>query len=201
MKANNKIQPFDNLLANYIVQEDKEVLSVAGQSEAETIFNKKFETKLSVDKVKTLLSALQENLSKDTLGSLVTNALVSESPSESELQQKTGLTPSLIDAIKLDMVFTNSIPVKSLVKLIKTLNLSIEKVQEAINNTFDKLSVESKLFLTVPTNALPSFRKGTSRHDLALDYKKMKSDESYLYQNKESLEKYTNRLIELYKEN
>ena len=82
----------------------------------------------------------------------------------------------------------------------KLLNVSIEKAQAAIETTFEKLSAESKMFLTVPVNAQPSFRKGASSNAVGFDLIRLKSDESYLYQNKEALDKYTKRLDELYSE-
>ena len=84
--------------------------------------------------------------------------------------------------------------------MLKLLNISIEKAKASIDTTFDKLSAESKMFLSVPVNAQPSFRKGASNNTVSFDFKRLKSDESYLYQNKDALDKYTKRLSELYTE-
>ena len=116
------------------------------------------------------------------------------------VQIATGLTSSLLEDIKADMVFTNSVPVRSLVKLLKLLNVTLDKAQVAIDTTFEKLSVESKMFLTLPVKAQPSFRKTSSSNTSGINLMCLKSDESYLYQNKEALEKYTKRLGELFNE-
>jgi hypothetical protein len=199
MTAKNK-NPFDRFLLNYFILEDNRITLGFSENEAEVIFNKQYEAKLSSYKIELMLDALKNELSKDTLGTLIAKSIQEKQIKELELLQKTGLTPSLIEAVKTDMIFTNSIPVKSLVKLVKALSLSINSVKEAINTTFDKLSVENKLFLSTPQNVQPSFRRGITHQDIAFDYKNLKSDESYLYQNKEALDMYTSRLTELYNE-
>lgn len=201
MKQDKNIKPFDNLLMAYITKESqKSVVSISADKEAEIVFGKQFSDALPKEKAKVLLSSLAQSLSKDTLGSLVQKALETNNASVVELQSKTGLTPSLLEAIKTDMVFTNSIPVKSLIRLLKLLNVTIEKAQAAIDTTFNKLSAESKMFLSISINAQPAFRKGMSRGEFGFDFKRVKTDESYLYQNKEALDKYTKRLTELYNE-
>lgn len=197
MKANNNTKPFDSLFINHLLPVVK-TLTPIDEAESKIALDKNFEHKLSTEKTENMLSSLYKDLSKDTLGSIISKAIVSQNVSELELGQKTGLTPSLVTAIKNDMVFTNSIPVRSLARLVKALNISIHIIEDALKVTFDKLSQESKLFFSVPTNIQPSFRTGSSDH-LTVDRTK-KPDESYLYQNKEALDKYTNRLIELHKE-
>lgn len=201
MKQNNNTTPFDNLLMAYIAKEShNSFVSGSTDKEAEIVFAKQFDAMMPKAKVNALLSSLTESLSKDTLGSLVQHALLENNTNVDELRGNTGLTPSLLEDIKADMVFTNSIPVRSLVKLLKLLNVSREKAKAAIGTTFEKLSAESKMFLAVPVNVQPSFRKGVSANASGFDMTRLKSDESYLYQNKEALDKYTKRLYELYDE-
>lgn len=201
MKPNKNRTPFDNLLMAYITKESQHsFVSASADKEAEIVFSKQFNVLMPQEKANALLSSLAQSLSKDTLGSLVQKALSNSNTSVADLQSNTGLTPSLLEDIKTDMVFTNSVPVRSLVKLLKLLNVSIEKAQAAIDITFEKLSAESKMFLTVPVNAQPAFRKGASNNAAGFDLMRLKSDESYLYQNKEALDKYTKRLGELYTE-
>jgi len=201
MKSNKNRTPFDNLLMAYIIKESlNSFVSSSSDKEPEIVFSKQFNVVMPQDKVNSLLSSLAQSLSKDTLGSLIQKALSNSNTSAADLQSNTGLTPSLLEDIKSDMVFTNSVPVRSLVKLLKLLNVSIEKAQTAIDATFEKLSAESKMFLTVPVNAQPAFRKGVSNNTSGFDLMRLKSDESYLYQNKEALDKYTKRLGELYTE-
>lgn len=201
MKQSNKIPPFDNLLLAYITSQNQEnLVSGSSDKEASIVFSKKYDVVLRKQKVDTMLAELTKSLSKDSLGVLVQRGLEATTTPVTEIQSVTGLTPSLLEDIKQDMVFTNSVPVRSLVKLMKFLNISLDKAQAAIQTTFEKLSAESKMFLSIPAKAQPSFRKGMTHGDASFDFKRLRSDESYLYQNKEALDKYTNRLAEIYQE-
>ncbi len=113
--------------------------------------------------------------------------------------EKTGMPVSLQQSILEDMVFPNSIPIKSLVRLLKYLNIPVKKAIQSIEKTYQILTTEKKMFNSVPGEILPSFRHGQYSGD---DYGLYNAPEakisSYLYQNKEALEKYINRLEELY---
>jgi len=201
MKQDNKTGPFDNLLLAFLSSESQgNFVSDNLDKEAEIVFAKQYSVTLPQEKVNSLISSLSDSLSKDTLGALIQKALASSNANALELQANSGLTPSLLEDIKTDMIFTNSIPVKSLAKLLKLLNISLEKARTAIDTTFERLSAESRMFLTVPAKAQPSFRKSSTNLSGGVDLSRLKSDESYLYQNKEALEKYTKRLAELYEE-
>lgn len=192
---------FEKLLLALITRADQgEFAFESTDKEAEIVFSRTSATEMSSEKKKVLLDTLAEHLSQNTLGSLVTHALVASNIPAQELQVNTGLTPSLLEAIKGDLVFTNSIPVKSLTKLLKLLKINLESAMSGIETTFNKLTVESKMFLTVPEKIRPAFRKGSLYKDMTEDLKKIKSDESYLWQNKDALGKYTTRLKELYQQ-
>lgn len=196
-KDNNK--PFDSLMQAYL-SNGTGTVSDRSDNEAEIVFNKEFAAVLPEDKVNKLIGTLSQSLSKQTLGSLIQDAIKTSSVSPEDLLTSSGLTGSTLEDIKADMVFANSIPVKSLIKLLKLLNVSLENAKAAIDVTFERLSAESKMFLTVPVKAQPAFRRGAANTGGGFDIMKLKSDESYLYQNKEALDKYTKRLSELYQE-
>ncbi|MCO5950526.1 hypothetical protein [Mucilaginibacter flavidus] len=200
MKTNEKILPFENLLSAYITNDHSQSMDVTIEQESGYIFSVPVTVSLSDHKVDRLLASLQKSLSKETLGALVTTSLGKAQTSPEEIYKLTGLTTSVLDAIKDDLAFTNSIPVKSLVKLLKYLSIPLAEVKKAIDQTFEKLISENKMFLAMPVSAQPYFRKGVKRGDLGTELLHLKADESYLYQNKEALEKYTNRLSELYNE-
>jgi hypothetical protein len=201
MKQDNKTGPFDNLLLAFLSSESHgNFVSDNLDKEADIVFAKQYSVTLPQEKVNNLISSLSDSLSKDTLGALIQKALASSNANVLELQTNSGLSPSLLEDIKADMIFTNSIPVKSLAKLLKLLNISLEKARTAIDTTFERLSAESRMFMTVPAKVQPSFRKGSTNLSGGVDLSRLKSDESYLYQNKEALDKYTKRLAELYEE-
>ena len=201
MKQQHNIFPFDNLLLAYILRQDADSFVAANtDKEAEQVLNARYDTVMAQEKVDRLLSSLMQALAKESLGTLVQKGLSEKTVSIEHLQSSTGLTSSLIEDIKSDMVFTNSIPVRSLTKLLKILGIPFQKALAAIQTTFEKLNTENQMFLSIPVKAQPAFRKGIVHGDSSFDVKRLRSDESYLYQNKEALDKYTGRLEQLYNE-
>jgi len=198
MKKDSRLLPFENILSGYFTGRNPQTLNGLGEIEAKYIFDQPLTVAMPQLRVDQMIEALTKELSKESLGLLISNSLEAQAIEVLSLQEKTGLTPSLVDAIKKDLVFTNSVPVKSLAKLLKLLNLSMESALAAIQVTFDKLQTESRSFSSLPVNIQPSFRKGAVRPELGKDLSHLKSDESYLYQNEEALAKYTGRLKELY---
>lgn len=198
MKANNHLLPFENMLTGYFTGKNAQSLNTFIEQESKLIFEQEITVSMADDRLEMMIAGLTAELSKESLGILVTRALESQEVDSQLLQGKTGLTPSLVEAIKKDLVFTNSVPVKSLVKLLKMLNLGMDAALGAIHVTFDKLQTESKSLASTPLSFQPSFRKGIVRTEIGKDFSHLKSDESYLYQNEEALNKYTDRLKELY---
>lgn len=200
MKQTEKILPFEHLIGAYIVSDYAQSGASTADREAAQVFSAKLEVSMPTDRVQNLLNALGNAISKATLGSLVTASLADKQVADEVIHEKTGLTPSILDSIKQDMAFTNSIPVKSLVKLLKFLAIPFDQIISGMEQTFDKLNVESRMLLAVPASARPSFRKGVQRGDLGAELLHLKADESYLYQNKEAMDKYVKRFTELYEE-
>jgi|GEM_PF-2020818 len=201
MKGHTHKQPFNDLLSSFIIDENELSTTEANlEKEAEIVFSKSATVSLSAEMAELQISKLTEALTKQTLGTLIDQALATNAAPLPNLQQTTGLTPSLLESIKNDMVFTNSIPVKSLVKLLKLLQVPLERAKAAIAVTFEKLQTESRMFTSMPSNIQPAFKKGVTPGNHQNDFKHLKPDESYLYQNQEALDKYTQRLSELYQQ-
>lgn len=200
MKTRNESLPFESFLKAYIIKTDLSSDSTMSEQEQDLAFSEPVDEKtaLSVDKVTVLIRDVAKVLSRETLGMVISGALTGRTLEENLLQQQTGLTHSMVEAISQDTVYTNSVPIKSLVKLLKMLGVTIDRALAAIDATFDKLLTESKLSQAMPAFVQPSFRKGMKRGDGANDFPHSNMDESYLYQNKEALDKYTHRLVELY---
>jgi len=200
MKQENKyIKPFEDLLRAYAISGQMDA-TINNDREAELVFSRQYEAEIPKEKVKALLAGLATSLSKDTLGSLITGSLKTAGLQEDQVLASTGLTTSLLDDIRNDMVFTNSIPVRSLLKLLKLLQISLDKANAAMLATFDKLCAENKMFLTMQPKMQPVFRRGKAGREGSVNVKRFRTDESYLYQNKEALDIYTSRLAELYNE-
>jgi hypothetical protein len=201
-EKNNNIQPFDSILSAYINKADKD-LSTSSQldKEFELVFSGDYAQQLSDEKANLLIDKAYSELSKDTLGTVITTGILTHHIEDKALISETGLSISLLDDIKHDRIFSNSIPVRSLMRLIKLLGINLSNALEAIDRTFDRLITENQLQLSLPVKAQPAFRKSsTTRNDYGFDVHRYKSDEGYLFQNREALEKYKKRLEELYNE-
>ena len=196
----NNIDFFDNLLFAYLSDESNEhVLEKNINKEMKIVFGKKYKDKLSKAKLNKLISSLTNVLSKDTLGSIVQENITATNFTFEEIHHATGMSASLLENIKEDLIFANSIPIRSLAKLLKLLNIPLKKAISAINLTFEKLIVENKMLSTFPVNVQPIFRR--SIEDVHSDLNtEIKSNASHLYQNKESLQQYIERLSELFDE-
>lgn len=199
MKNENELLPFERMLTAYLSGKGQKMTNLKEDAEASFVFQQNVENTMSADKALKMLDALAMELSKESLGTIIEQAATQKQLADTMLQEKTGLTPSLLEAIKGDLVFTNSVPVKSLVKLLKVLGLEVENALSAIKVTFDKLQIESQMMMMSNSNFQPSFRKGMMRGELSKDLSGIKSDESFLYQNEEALNNYTTRLTELYR--
>lgn len=200
MKLENRnIRPFEDLLRAFMISGRIDA-TINNDREAELVFSRPYEGTLSGEKVEALLSGVASSLARDTLGSLITSSLKEAGLGDEAVQSSTGLTPSLLDNIRNDMVFTNSIPVRSLVRLLKLLRISLDKANAAILTTFDKLSTENRMFLSMQPKTQPVFRRSKAGREGTGDMKRFRTDESYLYQNREALNIYTTRLAELFEE-
>lgn len=201
-EKNNNIQPFDTILSAYINIADKDLFSSSQlDKEFDQVFSTDYPNQLSDDKASELIDKVSSELAKDTLGMMIINGIKTNNVEEKDLVNEAGLTISLLEDIKDDRIFTNSIPVRSLTRLIKSLGITLSNALDAIDRTFDRLIMENQLQVSLPAKAQPVFRKSSSsRKDYGFDIHRFKSDEGYLFQNREALDKYKKRLEELYSE-
>src|SRR5690348_9431770 len=121
------IKPFESMLKSLLSRSASDYFS-SDLSDKETalVFNTSYKGQLAKDKSAELIESLVTQLSKDTLGSLISKALKKSRVDEKEILAETGLTPSLLEDIKNDSIFTNSVPVKSLAKLLRKLGLNLD---------------------------------------------------------------------------
>ena len=198
---NEQYKPFDSVLLALLAESGNELLAEEiTDIEAATIFGETYSKRLAPEKAIAMIASLAEALTKDTLGSLVTKAVLQQAADTQYLLAETGLTPTTLTDLKEDNIFTNSIPVKSLAKLLKALEISLQDARHAIQQTFEKLTLEGLLFSRLSPGSRPAFRKGSSHKEYGFDVSRFKSDQGYLFQNKEALGKYEQRLSELYNE-
>lgn len=199
MKQQDNRQPFETWMRAYVATNSQ--MSAAGiDKESELVFSKQFDPVLPFAKAQSLLSALEKHLSEPTLGSLVHSAMSKAGKSAAQVQNATGLPPSLLEDIREDSTFPNSIPVRSLVKMLHLLQITLEDALAAINTTYERLRDETRMMEAVPAEIRPVFRRNMPSHVNDPESIRFISDAGYLYKNRKALDKFTARLCELYQE-
>ena len=199
MKQQDNRQPFETWMRAYVATNSQ--MSAAGiEKESELVFSKQFDQVLPSAKAQSLLSALEQHLAAPTLGSLVHTAMAKAGKSAVQVQNATGLPPSLLEDIREDATFPNSIPVRSLVKMLHLLQISLDDALAAINTTYERLRDETRMMQAVPAEIRPVFRRNIPSHVNDPESIRFISDAGYLYKNRKALDKFTARLCELYQE-
>ncbi len=139
------------------------------------------------------LGELNETL---TLGQVIREKLQGlQMPSE-QLSGSIALPAHVINDLIDDKIYTNNVPIVFFRDLLKKLNISFEQAEKSIRKTFELLQNSA---LGVPT--AHTFRASFRRNLFPLDDTRSspvhRSDGRELYENKEAMEKYLNRLGEL----
>lgn len=197
MKENNKIKPFESALIGFNLSKVYNYhINNNAEKEANLLFDSEPYTRLDAIKSSELVNGLFAEINRTTLGSLINEALKVHNYNDEALYEKTGLNEAYIKDIKADEISTNEIPVRSLSRLIKVLNLEISKVVDAIKVTFDRLKIEKDLFFTEYYASDFAIRRkdGVGGKENIASHKVIK------YHNEEILNKYINRLQEIYSE-
>jgi len=144
-----------------------------------------------------IMQQLTPILQTFTLGEVLQDTMTKTNCSPEELSAMTGLDLNVIEGLKTDQIFTNSIPIHGLRRLLTTLKISFDQAETAIYSTFEKL-------IAVPSEESTSFalkhrRRWQNERLSFTNYSgDSKSKGKYLYKNKPALSKYVKRLQELY---
>jgi len=145
-----------------------------------------------------LMGGLKELLKQMSFGQLLTHAIADQKVSAVSLAEETGLPESVLAELRQDEVFANNVPIIFLKKLLKTLNISFQVADKAIRNTYELL--QHRVFSVASYEAVtPAFKKGGSlpSRESFIKNKPKTSTGKELFQNKEALDRYLNRLDEL----
>jgi hypothetical protein len=140
-----------------------------------------------------LIDDLFITMSTMSLGELIVEKMRSMTISADALAEKVKISNERIDQLKNDEIYPNSIPVVLLNNFLQSLKISFLLAEKGILKTFE--IVHQRLHF--PTVACrPVFRRASSRedNDISGALRKTKTD---LYENKEALFNYLNKLEEL----
>lgn len=140
-----------------------------------------------------MMADLFITMSTVSLGELIVEKLHSMAIPTNLLVEEVKLSEERIDQLKNDEIYPNSVPVVLLKDFLEKLKISFHLAEKGILKTFEVVRQR----LNVPAVACrPVFRRASSREDddMGGALRKTKTD---LYENKEALFNYLNKLEEL----
>lgn len=144
-----------------------------------------------------LLTKLGALINTPSLGQVLQQQLSASAVTADELASNVKLPAKVVADLLTDTIYTNNVPIVLFKNLLSYLNVSFLTAEKGIRKTFEML--QSKLSPDNPGYGLqPTFRSGLfmSKAENALPLLKA-TDGKELYENKEAIEKYINRLSEL----
>lgn len=194
MKNRETIDPIEEALRlNYL-----NANSLDASKELNHIIAGKYSIEISSEKAKVMVNSLYEKLAVDSLGILISKAIDTGNIKVQEMATESGLPVMTIEQLQGDLILANSIPVISFKNLLKRLQIPFDKAREGIIKTFHILKNDLAFSLSNVTSLRLAYRRRDSKSTTSFNTKASKSENQYLFQNEEALNKYLNRLSELY---
>lgn len=192
------IDPIDEALKLVYLDTTEESSNVNASTQLMSILNADYSSELSGENSSKLIDMLYGNLSVDSLGVLITNAVSKKGISSSELSTNTNLPLPVIEQLQADRMLANSVPIISFKKLLQYLQIPFNKAEEAINKTFQILKNELAISPATLGSLQLSYRRRRNADGISsFSIKASKSESQFLFQNEEALRKYVKRLSEL----
>lgn len=172
--------------------------SIDSSSELNRIVESKYSAEISADQAKRMVNALYEKLAVDSLGILISKSIEARKINVAEISTESSLPVTTIEQLQSDLILANSIPIVSFKNLLKRLQIPFDKAQDAIVKTFHILKSDLT-FSSASVNSMRlSYRRRNTKSSTVFISKANKSENQFLFQNEEALNKYLNRLSELY---
>ena len=197
---NNKtiIDPVDEALRLVYLNANSEQSNIDLPTELNHLINTQYSVQVSLDEGRRMVNSLYEKLAVDSLGILISKAMEKEGLNIEEIAIESGLPTTSIEQLQADLILANSIPVISFKALLKKLQIPFDKAKEAITKTFHILKSEMDFSPSTISSMQLAFRRRNTKDASSFSLKASKSENQYLFQNEEALNKYLNRLGELY---
>ena len=172
--------------------------SLDASKELNRIMEGKYSVEISSEKAKQMVNSLYEKLAVDSLGIIISKAIETGNIKVEEIATESSLPIMTIEQLQADLILANSIPVISFKNLLKRLQIPFDKAQEAIIKTFHILKNDLAFSPSTVTAMRLAYRRRNTKSSTSFNTKASKAENLYLFQNEEALNKYLNRLGELY---
>ena len=184
MSTDKKYDIIDSVLSSRFLAED-------GFDNIKSVLSSNYDVQIDSNKRTKVLNRLIELAEKPTFGSLLSQIAVA---SVQNVAKNVGISEDQLEKIYRDEILINRIPIARLKVFLETLQLKFEKAKEAIIRTSEILSTQSKA-VSLDQKMGVAFRKKMSDSTGSISWgSDFKSD---LFDNKEALNKYLNKLNEL----
>lgn len=197
MKELHKHSNIDEALRLIALKQNNQSASKRIETEAEFVFATALEKEMSIPSKEALINKLNGVLQTETLGELIERVSDEQNLTVEVLSEVCSLSPTIVEGIKLDKLFPNSIPIHALKKLFQRMSISLDQWESAVRKTFSILLSESTTMDMNLPGVQPVFRKKSASESLHTGKSVLGSKESTLYKNEEALNKYISRLKEL----
>jgi hypothetical protein len=149
---------------------------------------------MSEAKKKQLINRLYDTVSGPSLGVLVTTELKTKGISNKKFAEQIDIPVAVLDELKQDKLYPNSIPVLAMKDLLNTLGIAFRQAKQAMLKTYELIKMNVNITGKACEGQV-SYRKGNEEEDTGMRVKN-RSDGGGLFENRESLEKYLAMLEE-----
>ncbi|WP_286757172.1 hypothetical protein [Roseivirga sp. UBA838] len=184
MSTDKKYDIIDSVLLKRFLEKDD-------FDNTKLILSSEYDVNIDQGKRSQIFNQLVGLAEKPTFGSLIGKI---ETETVQSIAKKVGISEEQLERIYRDEVLINRIPITRLKVFLETLNLSYEKVKDAIIRTSEILSTQSKAMTFDQKMGVAFRRKMSDNISTASWGSDFKSD---LFDNNEALSKYLDKLNEL----
>jgi hypothetical protein len=146
-----------------------------------------------------LMKKLSSITSELSFGQVLQQAIVNAGTTDEAITESLQFPVNVIVDLKKDTIYTNNVPIVLFKNLLVRLNISFQVAERGIRKTFDILKSQISLKEAEFSGFTPAFRKGFHSSRESIVKTTPRSDGKELFENKEALDKYLERLHELMK--
>lgn len=195
---NIPVDPIDEALKLVYLQDNRFDDTNNISLELNRIVECSYSIEMPSEKATKMVNSLFERFAVDSLGILITKSLEKEKINVDEISTESNLPVATIEQLQSDSILANSIPIVSFRTLLKKLKIPFDKAEQAIIKTFNILKNDVAFSPSTLNSTHLAYRSRYSKEVVGTSSKTSKSDSQLLFKNEEALNKYLDRLRELY---
>lgn len=195
---NIPVDPIDEALKLVYLQDNRFDDTNDISLELNRIVECSYSIEMTSEKAAKMVNSLYDRFAFDSLGILITKSLEKEKINVEEVSAESNLPVATIEQLQSDSILANSIPIVSFRTLLKKLQIPFDKAEQAIIKTFNILKNDAAFSPSVLNSTQLAYKSKYSKEGICASAKTSKSDSQFLFKNEEALNKYLDRLRELY---